>query len=168
MYVVGSSGSGGRKVWAMFGGLYPIINSLKTIDDTTFKNTIETSLVNALAGIYIYQPQDVNRFFGSIDGEDENINILWKRVRTSERREATSSAFFGRAIWFFRDGIILNPNRSLLEFVIWLFDKVRDCKSLKAWATFVIKALINLLYLPDNISIFDDVKLPKLFDGIDY
>lgn len=150
---------GQRKTWALLRGLQPILTELKGVGNEEMRFKLETDLVRVLSRVRIYAPREVDQFLDILEEQGEILGRIRRRVQASEREEAVGLMLLSRGVWFIRDAILLNPNKFLLSQLAWWFGQSAEYRNAASWLSVLLRLLVNLMYLPDNESVF---KTPSL------
>jgi hypothetical protein len=147
--------SSGRHVWGCLNGLRPLISKLGEIENLDLRNDIRTSLIAALSRIHIYAPIEVDVFLSSLSEQDKDIEEMARRVRAGERKEAIGGTMQGRAAFLIRDTILLNPDRFLLNQLIWWLQEALNCGTMAEWVGTLVKLMMNLIFLSSGRKVFN-------------
>jgi hypothetical protein len=147
-----------RRIWASLRALQPILTELPRVRDESLRDSLRGELVMGLSRLRIYAPKAVEQFLDSLE-ESETVDRIRQEVQASERRETLFDMSVGRGIWFIHEAVLQQESKLLLnEFISWLQDVVKS-KSLAAALRPFLKAMVNLIYMPDKVSVFKEPDL---------
>jgi hypothetical protein len=146
--------SPGRRIWPALRALRPVLNALMSSENEQLAARLEEDLIEALSIINIYAPRKVDQFITTSAEQNETLRRIRRQIEAKGREEPLGSMTLSRLIWFIRDGILLNPDKFILNQFMWWLRQAVACQSTAAAFGLLMRLLINLVYLPDNDAVF--------------
>jgi hypothetical protein len=135
-----------------------LIENMEEEEDKDFRAELEECIIKTLSNIQISNPQEVEKFLNSLEGLPSAENIK-RKVLTNIKEQEIGGILTTRFAWFVRDAILENENQFLLRQLIWWVKQAAHSKSMASWIILLVKMLVNIVYLPDGVSVF---KTPDL------